>query len=108
MDIIGMTNIGEARLAREAEICYATLACVTDYDCWYQSEEEVSVDMIVQNLLKNIETAKKILVKALPALSRHRGCVCASALKDSIITNPKMMSPAAKKKLKLIMGKYIK
>ncbi len=108
MDIIGMTNIGEARLAREAEICYATLACITDYDCWYQSEEQVSLEMIIGNLLKNIETAKAILGEALPKLSDHRGCGCSSALKDAIVTDPKVIPPATKKKLKLIMGKYIK
>lgn len=108
MDVIGMTNIGEARLAREAEICYATLACITDYDCWYQSEEQVSLEMIVQNLLKNIDRSKSILVEALPKLSRHRTCVCASALKDSIVTNPKMIPAKTKKRLELIIGKYIK
>jgi len=108
MDVIGMTNIAEARLAREAEICYATLACITDYDCWHQSEEMVSVEMIVQNLMKNIDTAKKILVKALPKLSGHRGCACASALKDAIITDPKVISPKIKKALGPIIGKYIK
>lgn len=108
MDVIGMTNIGEARLAREAEICYATLACITDYDCWYQSEEQVSLEMIVQNLLKNIDRSKSILVEALPKLSRHRTCVCASALKDSIVTDPKMIPAKTKKRLELIIGKYIK
>ena len=108
MDIIGMTNIGEARLAREAEICYATLACITDYDCWYQSEEQVSLDMIVQNLLKNVETAKKILALALPKLAHSRACSCCSALKDSIITDPKMIPVETRKKLELIIGRYIK
>ena len=108
MDIIGMTNIGEARLAREAEICYATLACITDYDCWYQSEEQVSLEMIVQNLLKNVDVAKKILAEALPKLAIQRDCLCASALKDSIITNPEMIPVKTKKKLALIIGKYIK
>lgn len=108
MDIIGMTNIGEARLAREAEICYATLACITDYDCWHQSEEQVSLEMIVQNLLKNVERSKNILAEALPKLSGHRRCACASALKDAIVTNPKAMPAETKKKLELIIGKYIK
>jgi 5'-methylthioadenosine phosphorylase len=108
MDIIGMTNIGEARLAREAEICYATLACITDYDCWYKSEEEVSLDMIVQNLMKNIDAAKDILIEALPKLASHRSCICASALKDSLVTDPKVIPSATKKKLGLIIGKYIK
>ncbi len=108
MDIIGMTNIGEARLAREAEICYATLACITDYDCWYQSEEQVSLEMIIGNLLKNIETSKAILTEALPKLPGHRGCVCSSALKDAIVTDPNVIPADTKKKLKLIMGKYVK
>lgn len=108
MDIIGMTNIGEARLAREAEICYATLACITDYDCWYQSEEEVSLEMIIQNLMKNVVTAKNILVAALPKLSEHRGCACARALKDSIVTTPAVIPAKTRKKLDLIIGKYIK
>jgi len=110
MDIIGMTNIGEARVAREAEICYATLACVTDYDCWYLNEniEHVSVELVIQNLMKNIDKAKKILKKALPELSGHRGCMCATALKDAIMTNPKVMPAKTKKKLQLIIGKYIK
>lgn len=108
MDIIGMTNIGEARLAREAEICYATLACVTDYDCWYQSEEQVSLDMIVQNLMKNVDTAKSILAEALPRLAHSRVCSCRSALKDSIITDPGMIPVETRKKLELIIGKYIK
>jgi 5'-methylthioadenosine phosphorylase len=110
MDVIGMTNIGEARCAREAEICYATLACVTDYDCWYLNEkiEHVSVELIIQNLMKNIDTAKKLLKVALPKLSGHRDCLCATALKDAIMTSPKAMPAKTKKKLDLIIGKYIK
>ncbi|MFH1190216.1 MAG: S-methyl-5'-thioadenosine phosphorylase [Candidatus Omnitrophota bacterium] len=108
MDVIGMTNIGEARLAREAEICYATLACITDYDCWYQSEEQVSLEMIIQNLLKNVDRSKIILAEALPRLAGHRTCVCASALKDAIVTDPKVIPAKTKEKLELIIGKYIK
>lgn len=110
MDIIGMTNMGEARCAREAEICYATMACVTDYDCWYLSEkvEHVSVELVIQNLMKNIDTSKKILRAALPKLACHRDCICASALKDAIMTNPDVMPAKTKKKLGLIIGKYIK
>jgi 5'-methylthioadenosine phosphorylase len=110
MDVIGMTNIGEARCSREAEICYSTLACVTDYDCWYLNEkiEHVSVELIIQNLMKNIDTAKKILKTALPKLSGHRDCLCASALKDAIMTNPKAMPAKTRKKLDLIIGKYVK
>jgi len=110
MDIIGMTNMAEAKLAREAEICYATLACVTDYDCWHLDEscETVTVEMIIQNLLKNVETSKNILKHVLPKLGKDRRCECASALKNAIITDPKVIGPAAKKRLKLIIGKYIK
>lgn len=108
MDIIGMTNIGEARLAREAEICYATLACITDYDCWHQSEEEVSIEMIIDNLMKNVETSKRILVEAMPRLADHRSCVCSSALKNAIVTNPDYITADAKNRLGLIIGKYIK
>lgn len=110
MDIIGMTNMGEARVAREAEICYATLSCVTDYDCWYLSEnvEHVSVELIIQNLLKNVDTAKKILKAVMPKLSGHRSCLCATALKDAIITNPSAIPAKTKKKLDLIIGKYVK
>lgn len=110
MDIIGMTNMAEARLAREAEICYATLACVTDYDCWHMDEscETVTVEMIIQNLMKNVETSKNILKNVLPKLGGERKCECAAALKNAIITAPDVITPAAKKRLKLIMGKYIK
>lgn len=110
MDIIGMTNLGEAKLAREAEICYATIACITDYDCWHMDEEcaVVSVDMIIQNLLKNVQVSKDILKKVLPDLREKRSCACAHALKNSIVTNPDMISAAAKKTLKLIIGKYVK
>jgi 5'-methylthioadenosine phosphorylase len=108
MDIIGMTNMSEARLAREAEICYATMACITDYDCWHQSEEEVSFEMIVQNLMKNVEAAKTILAEALPKLTGRRTCACATALQNAIVTNPKAIPLAAKRRLELLVGKYIK
>ena len=110
MDIIGMTNLAEAKLAREAEICYATLACVTDYDCWHMDSciESVSVEMIIQNLCKNVDTSKKIMKTVLPGIKKERTCVCASALKDSIITKPDMIPSKTKKDLELIIGKYIK
>lgn len=110
MDIIGMTNLAEAKLAREAEICYATLACITDYDCWHmdQAVESVSVEMIVQNLLKNVDMSKKIVKSVLPWLGNGRECACSSALKDAIITRPEAISPKIKKDLELIIGKYIK
>ncbi len=110
MDIIAMSNMAEAKLAREAEICFATLACVTDYDCWYlgESVESVSVDLIIQNLKKNIDNAKKIVKVVLKGIKADKACACHSALKDAIMTDPKVMPPATKKKLKLIIGKYIK
>lgn len=110
MDIIGMTNIGEARVAREAEICYATLGCITDYDCWYldESVESVSLELIIQNLLKNVGTAKKLVKVALAGLSEDRRCNCGMALKDAIVTRPEAIPAATKKRLKPIIGKYIK
>jgi 5'-methylthioadenosine phosphorylase len=110
VDIIGMTNMGEAKAAREAEICYAAMACVTDYDCWYadESSETVSVEMIIQNLLKNVEVSKGIVKAVLPKLKGSRTCACASALKDAIVTRPEAIPAATKKKLELIIGRYIK
>jgi len=110
MDIIGMTNLAEAKLAREAEICYATLACITDYDCWHikDESEEVSVEMIVKNLLKNVETSKGILKEVLPKLAKKRNCLCATALANAIITRPEAIPAATKKRLGLIVGKYVK
>jgi 5'-methylthioadenosine phosphorylase len=108
MDIIGMTNLQEAKLAREAEICYATLAAVTDFDCWHQTEEEVSIDMIIQNLQKNIENAKKILKSAIKRLDKARTCECKDALKYAIITSKELIPAKVKKDLSIIIGKYIR
>jgi len=110
MDIIAMSNMAEAKLAREAEICFATLACVTDYDCWYLNEsvESVSIELIINNLKKNIGNAKKIVRGVLKNMTEDCTCGCHSALKDAIMTDPKVMPPATKKKLKPIIGKYIK
>ena len=110
MDIIGMTNLAEAKLAREAEICYATLACITDYDCWHMDEivESVSLDMIIGNLCKNVDVSKRIVKSALPKLTKTRACACASALKDSIVTRPEAIPAKTKKDLELIIGKYVK
>jgi len=110
VDIIGMTNLAEAKLAREAEMCYATIACITDYDCWRMDEvsESVTLDMIIQNLCKNVDVSKNILKAALPNLGGEVSCGCGSALKNSIVTRPEYISSRTKKKLKLIIGKYIK
>jgi len=108
MGIIGMTNMTEARLAREAEICYATLAAVTDYDCWHESAESVTIEVIISNLNKNVENAKKILKKAIIKMGEARACACKDALKYAVITDPKSISRETKKKLDILIGKYIK
>ncbi len=108
MDIIGMTNMAEARLAREAEICYSTLAAVTDYDCWHPKTDEVTVDMVIQNLLKNVDNAKKILREVIKNIPQERSCKCCSALADAIVTDRKYIPAKIKNDLKIIIGKYIK
>jgi len=107
-DIIFMTGLPEAKLAREAEICYASLAIVTDYDCWNEVSEPVSADMIIANLKRSVETAKKILRNAVTSLPQKRDCNCANALENAIITSPELIPEQVKKDLGLIIGKYIK
>lgn len=107
MDIIGMTNLVEAKLAREAEICYATLALVTDYDCWHPEHDSVTVEMIIQNLTKNIANATKVIELTIPQIPEGRTCRCKDALKDAIITDRKIIPEKTKKKLRSIIGKYI-
>ncbi|MFH0935336.1 MAG: S-methyl-5'-thioadenosine phosphorylase [Candidatus Omnitrophota bacterium] len=108
MDVIGMTNMPEAKLAREAEICYSTLAAVTDYDCWHPQHESVTIDMVIQNLTKNIENAKKILSQVIRGLPQSRGCGCGEALKYALVTDRKLIPGKVKKDLEIIIGKYIK
>ncbi len=108
MDIIAMTNFSEAKLAREAEICYSTLAAVTDYDCWHPSHASVTVDMIIKNLQSNIDNAKKILFTAIKSLPEERTCACKNALRFSIVTDRKKIPAKIKKDLKIIIGKYVK
>lgn len=108
MDIVAMTNLAEARLAREAEICYCTLAAVTDYDCWHPEHESVTVDMIIRNLNKNIENAKKIITAAVKGIPGPRSCPCKDALKYAIITDRKLIPEKAKKDLDIIIGKYVR
>jgi len=107
VDVIGMTNLQEAKLSREAEICYATMALVTDYDVWHDSEEDVTVEKVVAILHKNVATAKAIIKSVVPRIPVARSCVCAEALKDAIITAPQAISEVAKKKLWLLIGKYL-
>jgi 5'-methylthioadenosine phosphorylase len=108
MDIIGMTNMTEARLAREAEICYSTLAAVTDYDCWYEGHESVSVDMIIECLNKNVDNAKKIIKDTIAKIPKQRTCTCKDALKFALITSPGAIPEKIKKELNIILGKYVK
>ena len=105
--IIGMTNIPEAKLAREAEICYATLGLVTDYDVWKEGEE-VTVERVVGNLLANIENVKKLIKAAIPRLKRERKCECASALAYAIQTREWAINRKTARKLDLLVGKYLK
>ncbi len=108
-DIIGMTNATEAKLAREAEICYVTLAMVTDYDCWHEEEEEVSVELVVENLRRNTENAKRLIKQALKHIPRERkDCDCARALENAIITARDQIKPEAIERLKYIVGRYFK
>jgi 5'-methylthioadenosine phosphorylase len=108
MDVIGMTNLQEAKLAREAEICYATLALVTDYDCWHPDHDSVTVDLIVANLMQNAATAQKTIAEAVSRIDGARLCPCATALATAIITRPEHMPADTKKELEPIIGKYVK
>lgn len=108
MDIIGMTNLTEAKLAREAEISYATLAAITDYDCWHDSHDSVTVEMIIEYLHKNVDNAKRILKLAIPQVGALTKFSAANALKFAIITNPDLIPVKKKKDLAPIIGKYIK
>ena len=105
-DVIGMTNLGEAKCAREAEIAYATMAMVTDYDCWKTDEAHVTVDMVIANLNKNAETAKDIVTQAIPQIPTEPNWPCHSALKNALLTDKKLWPAAAKKNLKPILEKY--
>ena len=108
VDVIGMTNLQEAKLAREAEICYATMALVTDYDCWHETAESVSVEQIFGYLKANAEMAQRILRLAVPrAAARKRDCACANALQFAIVTDRAQIPAEIKRKLAPIIGKYI-
>jgi len=108
VSIIGMTNLPEAKLAREAEISYATLAAVTDYDCWHPDHDSVTIEMILNNLNNNIANAKKILRLAIPQVGKIKKFSAEGALKFAIVTPGKLVPPKVKKDLKIIIGKYIK
>ncbi|MBU1112595.1 MAG: S-methyl-5'-thioadenosine phosphorylase [Candidatus Omnitrophica bacterium] len=108
MDIIGMTNMAEARLAREAEICYVSLAAVTDYDCWHPDHDSVTVEVILNNLMKNVDNSKKILRELILLLDQQRPCTCGKALEHSLITRREFIPEKVKKDLGIIIGKYLK
>ncbi len=108
MDIIGMTNLQEAKLAREAEICYVTIALVTDFDCWHESHETVSADMILENLRKNSLAAQKILTQAVQDMNLERTCQCGEALKYALITDRNRIDDETKTRLDCIIGKYLR
>jgi 5'-methylthioadenosine phosphorylase len=107
-DVIGMTNLQEAKLAREAEICYVTIAMVTDYDCWHPHHDSVTVEQVVSVLVKNAENAASVVEATVAAMPEERNCKCGTALAHAIMTDPAKIPSATKEKLQLILGKYLK
>lgn len=107
MDVIGMTNLAEAKLCREAEICYSTLACITDYDCWHPDHASVTLEMVMGNLQMNVDNAKKIICQVIKGLCSQRSCSCGEALKFAIVTDRKLIPLKVKQELKIIIGKYV-
>jgi 5'-methylthioadenosine phosphorylase len=107
MDVIGMTNLQEAKLAREAEICYVTIALVTDYDCWHESHESVTVEMIIGNLQQNGRNAQSIIVETVRRMTEKRNCGCGHALRHALITDRAKIPAETRKKLDPIIGKYL-
>jgi 5'-methylthioadenosine phosphorylase len=107
MDVIGMTNLQEAKLAREAELCYVTIAMVTDYDCWHAEHDAVTVTDILANLSQNADNACKVVAATVASMPDVRECKCGSALAHALITDPKTVPAATRKKLELLVGKYL-
>src|SRR5712664_2647043 len=106
-EVIGMTNVTEAKLAREAELCYATIAMITDYDCWHPEHESVTATQIIATLNQNAENAQKVLREAVRGMPAERSCKCGAALKHALVTDLKLVPPATKKRLAAIIGKYL-
>lgn len=106
-EVIGMTNVTEAKLAREAEICYATIAMITDYDCWHPEHDSVTATQIVATLNQNAENAQRVLKQAVRVMPAERNCKCGAALKHALITDLRLVPPATKKRLRVIIGKYL-
>ena len=107
VDVIGMTNAPEAKLAREAEICYSTLALSTDYDCWHDAEEDVTIDAVLEVMRANVAQSKKIIAEAVKNMPEERTCGCGSALANCILTDPALIPESTKERMNLIIGKYI-
>ncbi len=107
VDVIGMTNMPEAKLAREAEICYSTLALATDYDCWHASEQDVSIEAVLAIIRRNVEHSKRIIREVAGRLPGKKGCGCGETLRYAIITDRKKIPPATRKRLSLLLGKYL-
>lgn len=107
-DVIGMTNLTEAKLAREAEICYSTVAMITDYDCWHPQHASVTLEEIISNLNKNAENAQNVIREAVRTVPAERACKCGRALAQAIVTDPAVIPAAARKRLNVIAGKYLK
>jgi 5'-methylthioadenosine phosphorylase len=109
VDVIGMTALPEAKLAREAEICYATMALVTDYDCWHPQHEVVSVEMVINQLMENTSAAKNILSEIIPVLAGKKlpECTCPKSLESAIMTAPEKVDSKMKKELDILVGKYL-
>ncbi len=108
LDVVGMTNIPEAKLAREAELCYATLALATDYDCWHESEEDVTIEAVLGVIKRNVEMAQKIIRAAAREMGEVPHCSCPRALENAILTSPELIPAEVKERLSVIIGKYIK
>jgi 5'-methylthioadenosine phosphorylase len=108
VDVIGMTNLPEAKLAREAELCYATVALPTDYDCWHETEDPVSVEAILATLRKNVALAKRILRAALPMAMESRTCLCATALENAVLTAPQHIPKQTRQRLGLLLARLLK
>ncbi len=107
MDVIGMTNLQEAKLAREAEICFTTLALVTDYDCWHPDHDQVTVEMVIETLQANAVTAQNTIADLVSHLPIERGCECSTALATAIITRPEAIPPQTRAELAPIIGRYV-
>jgi 5'-methylthioadenosine phosphorylase len=106
-DIIGMTNLQEAKLAREAELCYATMALVTDYDVWYEGGEDVTLEQVLENVRRNVETAQAIVRRVVPLIDEDRDCACRHAVENAINTPAELIPGGTKKKLDLLIGRYL-